>query len=220
MKKTIFIALFLITAAAALAGCSGSSEEFAAQSYTADAASIKEISIDIRDRTIELVPSDNDEILIDCFESDAEYYSFSVSDKGALTLTSEIDKSLGNYVGIKADKEKRTIALHVPNSLLSSLTLSTTNGNITLPEMSAESINLYVNNGDINFERLNVESSLSVETKNGNIHGSVLGGYDDFSITCEIKKGDTDLPAQKDGGSKRLYAAANNGDINIEFIKD
>ena len=42
---------------------------------------------------------------------------------------------------------------------------------------------------------------------------------DEFSITCMIKKGESNLPALKEGGDKSLTAECNNGDINIEFAK-
>ncbi len=55
--------------------------------------------------------------------------------------------------------------------------------------------------------------------KNGNIAGTIIGGWDDFSISCNIKKGDCNLPASKEGGEKLFTASCNNGNINIEFVK-
>ena len=43
---------------------------------------------------------------------------------------------------------------------------------------------------------------------------------DDFAIQTEIKKGETNLPESTDGGEKTLYAANNNGDVQIEFVNE
>lgn len=48
---------------------------------------------------------------------------------------------------------------------------------------------------------------------------SISGTMDEFSITCTIKKGESNLPALKEGGDKSLTVECNNGDINIEFAK-
>lgn len=86
--------------------------------------------------------------------------------------------------------------------------------------MSAVSAVLNSNGGDVSFDKLYVSESLDVTVKNGNITGSVTGGWDDFSITSAIKKGKSNLPAEKTGGSKILKASCNNGDINVEFLKE
>ena len=53
--------------------------------------------------------------------------------------------------------------------------------------------------------------------KNGDIKGTVIGSYDDFSIHVDSKKGNSNLN-NKDGGEKTLSISCNNGDINIELI--
>ena len=60
-------------------------------------------------------------------------------------------------------------------------------------------------------------SALTLNVKNGDIYGAVAGGYDDFAIHTEIKKGKSSLPDSKDGGEKTLTVSCNNGDVNIEF---
>ena len=53
--------------------------------------------------------------------------------------------------------------------------------------------------------------------KNGNISGTIAGGYDDFAIISEIKKGESNLPGNKDNGEKTLNVSCNNGDVDIQF---
>lgn len=35
-----------------------------------------------------------------------------------------------------------------------------------------------------------------------------------------MKKGESNLPVNKDGGEKTLVVSGNNGDVNIEFVKE
>lgn len=66
---------------------------------------------------------------------------------------------------------------------------------------------------------MEIGNSLTLESKNGNITGTVAGGYDDFSISSSVKKGENNLPEQKEGGEKTMTVTANNGDIAIRFTK-
>ena len=45
-----------------------------------------------------------------------------------------------------------------------------------------------------------------------------MSEQNDFTIQTEIKKGETNLPDNKDGGEKTLNVSGNNGDVNIEFV--
>ena len=73
--------------------------------------------------------------------------------------------------------------------------------------------------GNIIFDKLNACSDIVLNVKNGDITGSILGSYDDYSINCQIKKGETNLPSKKDGGYKQLDVIVNNGDAKIEINK-
>ena len=79
------------------------------------------------------------------------------------------------------------------------------------------SINLSSNGGNIDFENLDAGSGLTLDAKNGDISGTIAGSYDDFSIQTEMKKGESSLPEQKEGGEKSLNVSCNNGDISIDF---
>ena len=61
--------------------------------------------------------------------------------------------------------------------------------------------------------------AVSLVSKNGGISGTIVGGMDDFSIVCRIKKGECNLPESKEGGEKSFSADCNNWDINIKFIR-
>ncbi len=81
-----------------------------------------------------------------------------------------------------------------------------------------ESVSISSNGGNITFENLDVGNTIYLNVKNGDISGTVIGSYDDFTIQAESKKGKCNLPECKEGGEKTLNVFSNNGDVNIEFI--
>ena len=46
------------------------------------------------------------------------------------------------------------------------------------------------------------------------------GGWDDYTIKVTIKKGESNLPDNKDSGEKALTVSNNNGNIDIEFVSE
>ena len=219
MKKMISLISCLILGSVILTGCQSSGEPFEEKSYTPD-TQINEINLDVTDREIEVSLSEDEQVHIQYAENSKEYYEISVSDSNVLSMTSASNKEWTDYIGTKPAAEDRKIVLQIPDALLENLTLSTTNENITLPALTVTgSISLSSNGGNIAFGNLDVGNTLTLSAKNGNISGSIVGGYDDFSIQSEIKKGDSNLPDQKDGGEKALHVSCNNGDVTIEFVK-
>ena len=211
MRKIVLSVLCLLVSVFTLAGCSNNSEPFEEKTYTPD-TQISEINLDVRDREIEVALSSDEQAHIQYSENSKEYYEIAVSDENVLTMTSASDKEWTDYIGGKASAEARKILLQIPD---------TTNENISLPALSVNgNVVISSNGGDIAFEHLNVGASLSLTVKNGNIDGTVIGSYDDFAIQTEIKKGDSNLPDNKTDGTKTLNVSSNNGDINIEFVKE
>ena len=219
MKKIISLVLCMALGAFVLSGCSSSDEPFEEKSYTPD-TQVSEINLDVEDREIEVLLSEDEQVHIQYYENSKEYYDISVSDN-VLTMTGASDKEWTDYIGVKPSAEDRKIYLQIPNSLLDSITLSTTNEDISLPAISVTgSISLSSNGGNISFGNLDVGSDLSLTVKNGDITGTVIGSYDDFAIQSDIKKGDSTLPDSKDGGEKTLNVSCNNGDVNVEFVSE
>ena len=217
MKKLTLLGLCLVLGCFLLAGCPDSGEPFEEKSYTPDAA-VTEVRLDVQDREIEVSLSEDELIHIQYFENSKEYYDISVSDGNVLTMTSASGRSWTDYIGMKAAAENRKIALQVPDALLDALTLSTTNEDISLPALAvAGSVSLSSNGGNITFGELDVGDALSLTVKNGDISGTIAGSYDDFSIQTEIKKGESNLPEEKDGGEKTLQVSGNNGNVDIAF---
>ena len=218
MKKIISIVLCLILGSFILSGCSNNSEPFEEKSYTSD-TQIHEINLDVQDREIEVSLSEDEQVHIQYSENSKEYYDISVSDDNVLTMTSASDKQWTDYIGVKPAAEDRKISLQVPDALLENLTLSTTNEDITLSALAViGSINISSNGGNIAFGNLDVGSALTLNVKDGDISGAIVGSYDDFSIQSAIKQGESNLPDHKDSGEKTLNVSSNNGNVNIEFV--
>ena len=218
MKKIISLGLCFVLGSFVLAGCSSESEPFEEKSYTSD-TQISGIHLDVQDREIEVLLSEDEQVHIQYSENSKEYYDISVSD-GVLTMTSASSKEWTDYIGVKPAAEDRKISLQIPDTLLENLTISTTNEDITLSPLAVTgSISLSSNGGNITFENVDVGNALSLTVKDGDISGKVIGSYDDFAIQTEIKKGESNLP-NKEGGEKTLNVSSNNGNVNVALVNE
>ena len=218
MKKFLFLACMGLCLLA-LAGCATDEAPFTAGTYAVDAGLVQRIDIDVRDREIEVLPSEDGQIRIDYFASDKESYEFSVAG-GTLTMTDASNKTWADYIGAKPAENVRKITLWAPDAALDALDISTTNEDISVAPLAVNgTVSLSTNGGSLWFDGLDAGTSIALWAKNGDITGAIEGGYDDFAIACEIKKGDCNLPLQKEGGEKQLRVACNNGDVEIEFTR-
>lgn len=225
MKKIIILVLIVgavitVSVMVLLAIASNNEQTFTHKNYEADGTQIKNINIDVKDRQIEVSLSEDNQIHINYSESDKEYYDISISDDNVLMMTTVNNKEWSDYISSKPAIENRKISLQIPNSLLASLKLSTTNDDIQLSSLNVSGdITLSSNKGNISFDKIDAGNRIILTGKDGNIKGSIVGGYDDYAIACKIKKGESNLPAEKKGGSKELSINANNGDVEIDFCK-
>lgn len=196
-----------------------STQSFVSKSYSLDNQEINAVIVDVRDRQVEISESTDGQIHIDYYESEKEYYSFTTSENNELIVKLVYNKNWLDYFGIKPDKSYRTINLQVPNNLLNSIEITTTNETIKLNNISVtQNITLNSKGGNIEFDHLFVGEQANLTAKNGDITGSIVGSLDDFSISCTVKKGNCNLPEHKEGGTKSLFADCNNGDIKIDFL--
>ena len=97
--------------------------------------------------------------------------------------------SVSGNIGGTPSADGQKIFLQIPDSLLDTLTLSTTNENISFPELTVKgSIAFSSNGGDTAFESLNAGKAISIAVKSEDISGMILGSYDDFAVLSEVKK--------------------------------
>ena len=107
-----------------------------------------------------------------------------------MTIKLVLDKAWTDFIGTKPSEEFRKISLKVPDELLSDISVTTTNEAIKISAVSVSgNIVLDANGGDVKFERVAVGEGLDVKAKNGNITGTVIGAWEDFSISAQSKRG-------------------------------
>lgn len=235
MGKRIFITICALMAMVlAFAPCALGAEEFKAMEYAAEAASVKSVSVDVRDRRIEVVTSGDGMVRVSGMESAKEYYDIALSEDGALTVALRNERDWRDYFGWGSDISMRTLRLELPAvvaeqlnaneqsaGIVGMLDIATTGEDVALSGVSlAKGARVSVNGGSIVLDGINVGEELTLAVKNGNLTGTIVGSWDEFDITCEYKKGDCNLPERKEGGAKRLNVVANNGDVQLEFVKD
>ncbi len=220
MKK-IMMTLAVCAVLAAIfssAGCAGN-ETFEAKHFSSGEAAVSSLTVDATDREIEISPSQDGQIHIEYSESASQYYEIGLSEQGELTMTLKKDRAWTDLIEVKPDEAYRKIKISLPNGVISDLSIKTTNEAIRLSPLSVRGgIRLDVNGGDLIFDALGVGERLELTAKDGDIVGSVRGGWDDFSISCNTKKGECNLPERKEGGEKSLQVNCNNGDIDISFV--
>lgn len=216
MKKTMALALLLLAGLVGMTGCT----PVQAQEIQTSFENVRSILVDVRDQTVEVALAQGEQTTVAYWETETEGFDLTVSQQGEMRMTANYRKTWKDYFGGKQPKEQRKIALNIPQAALDTLTIRTTNGDVTLPKLAlAEALTVQVNNGHISFEEVDAGKAVSLTVKNGNITGTLSGGWDDYAIQCKSKKGETNLPESKAGGEKMLTVEANNGDVTIQFAK-
>lgn len=221
MKKLLSLLCAVIVSLTlfAFTGCSNN-DTFSAKSYVSSESVIESVLIDVSDRQIDISVSNDEQVHIEYFDGEKEYFDIAVSDSNELTVKLSFKKEWTDFIDTKAAKEYRKMSIKLPITV-KTLSINTTNETVNIEPLSfANSVTISNNGGNIKFDKISVGKALNLTAKNGDIKGSVIGGWDDFSIACTIKKGDCNLPTEKASGDKSLKADCNNGDINIEFVKE
>lgn len=215
MKKIGSCALLCALLLSFLSGCAA--ETFTEEHYAADPAQISQIQLDLRDRQVEVIASTDGQIHLRYSQSDSEFYRIAEKD-GVLTMTSESNRKWYQYFGWKTNETHRIVVLELPPEALGSLAISTTNEDIRVSTLSvSDGISLSANGGNIAFDGLRAEGAIFLAVKNGDIQGTILGSYEEYSITCAIKKGESNLASNPNDTGKPLTISANNGDVDIQF---
>ena len=216
MKKiAVVAAVAALALMGTMSGCTND-EVFTAQTYVEE-GEVRSVSIDVTDRAVKLMPSEDGKLRIDYYESEKTSYDISLSEEGVLSVTLDLDQSWTDFVGVQPAAEYRTVCVYLPQEL-TDVSVSTTNETISATgTIAAQNVSMSVNGGDLSFRKIAAKKSVTLNAKNGNITGTILGSYDDYAITCNVKKGESSLPENKTGGSKTLSVDCNNGDVEVEI---
>ncbi len=179
---------------------------------------ISSINLDVINRKINVYQSDDENIYINYFNSNLEEINVDINND-SIDISLINNKKWYQYVNVNNDVNYRTVDLYVPIYVLD-LTINTTSEDINLSSLEANNISINNNNSDIDVNNININESINLINKNGNINGSIIGNQKEFNISCEIKKENTNLPSLQEGGNKLLNINMNNGDVNINFLKN
>lgn len=217
MKKTLLFVCLLLTAL--LSGCVAAADDFVSKTYDFDAAGLSALHIDVRDRKIEVERSPDSALHILCWESEKEGYEFAADEAGTLRMTLKTDKRWTDFFGAAPEKSFRTIRLQLPDGGVEALSLYTTNEDVSLPAVRMESLRISVNGGSLTLDGVDA-GDIELSTKNGNLSGTLAGKAEDYRLRCSVKKGDSNQPDVREGGSRSLVASVNNGDLSIRFAGD
>ncbi len=191
--------------------------EDAFRQVTYEADGVTALLIDVRDRRIELLPSSDGILYVEGWEREGEACAFS-REGDAVTLTLRTERRLRDFFGLKADVSKRTLSVRVPDAALESLDVRTTNERIRASSLCVTGeVSLYARGGDVEVDSLFAGRCATLEAKNGDVHGTLLGSAEEFLIDCRVKKGESSLPERTAGGDRRLTVRVNNGDVRLDF---
>ncbi len=217
MKKILMALIMILTLAlTALTGCTDK-ETFTQKRCEYDGNNIVSFKINAADREIYVDVSYDNKIYIECYESEKEYYNIT-NENGVISVNFVTDKKWTDFFGAKPSVDYRKISVKLPYGIISNIEVTTANENITVNKVSVkQSITLSSNGGSILLDKVNAGSTIDLTAKNGDILGTVIGDWNTFAIACTIKKGDCNLPLNKQDGNKLLTANCNNGDINVLF---
>lgn len=220
VMKCLTLIAVLVTGILVLSGCSTESDIYTESTYVTAAADVETLTVDVNNRIIEIRESEDEQIHLNYFESEKEFYTIEMTDEKELSMISATNKQWPDYIGVNAGQSGKRILVLLPPGMIQNLTLKTSNQDLTLNSLIIPgTISVNVNNGDINIDSLDVGTKAALETKNGDIKGSIVGSYDVFSIQSDVKKGESNLPAKKETGAKALSVSANNGNIAIDFVQ-
>lgn len=131
MKKLLFCMAACAVLALCMTGCS-SQQTFEEGSYSSAGEEVRAVTVDVSDREVLIGASADGQVRIEYSESEKEYYDISLSEEGELTMTLVLDKQWTDFIGTKPAIEDRTIRLYLPDGLLSSLKVTTTNEAVVL----------------------------------------------------------------------------------------
>ena len=172
----------------------------------------------MEDREVQIGASGDGQVHIHCFESEKQFYEIGVSESGELSVTLLYQQEWSDFIGTKPAKEYRVLEVLLPDAL-TDLTVTTTNETLSVSNVAVSgSASLDCNGGDVSVQTLDAGKDVRLTVKNGNIAGTLVGGWDDYSISCTIKKGESNLPERKEGGTKALQVDCNNGDVSLTFL--
>ena len=169
------------------------------KTYKIKSEEVENLSINLTDRHLEINESKDQNIYFSYFDSNKEKLEFFKNEESDLFEVSlSQNKKWSDFLGVKSSIDYRKVIISIPNKSLYDLSISTTNENVKMNQMSfLDELSIVTNNGDIELSNVNCKKTIILDSKNGSISVSIKGSYDDYKINCSIKKGNSSLPTLK-----------------------
>lgn len=188
-KKSIS-SMSLLFMSLSLSSCQNE-EIFEEKTYVINSGGVENLSINLTDRYLEINESKDQNIYFSYFDSNKEKLELIKNEESDLFEVSlSQNKNWSDFIGVKSSIDYRKVIISIPNNSLYDLSISTTNENIKINQISfLDELNVTTNNGDIELNNVNCEKTIVLDSKNGSISGSIKGSYDEYKINCSIKKG-------------------------------
>jgi len=170
----------------------GDEQEYVFHEETLDLDSFSVIIADLENRKISITPSEDDQVHISYYASEADNITFtSLGD----TLTVEsVVKWYRHFMFNMWFFQSPTVylfSIELPEEMIISTVLETSNGQIDCSDLTFDSLTLDTSNGDIDLENV-IADDMTISTSNGAlsftnvlVNGTIDGGTSNGRITSE-----------------------------------
>lgn len=212
--------------------------QYEKKEYTAEVNGISEISLDVRNNTIKVIPTNSDTIKITYYENEKEHYLF--SDPGSdgaeiLKMSYTDDRNWYDHIGIYFSWQNTGIVVEVPKEFDGVMTLITSNATVDLNNMTLPGpVQINTSNGTVKLTHVNLSESLQIKTSNGRIvmkdvvAGSMIcetsndtikiDAIQSDSIKLKTKNGDVTGTITGSRNNYRISSSTSNGKNNLENL--
>ncbi|MGE4485322.1 MAG: DUF4097 family beta strand repeat-containing protein [Oscillospiraceae bacterium] len=187
--------------------------QFDEREYTYSGTSVTGLDISEQTGNLNIVPSEDGDVHITCWESEKQYYEKDLSAGGILSINVKSDMAWYDYIQIGAYTQEMGLTVAVPAELSGDIDLLITSGDIGVYGITtAAGITAKCISGKIELSDVTAAGDVSVEIQSGDIKLSrvVSGGAVEFNILS----GDI---TTKYVTSKALFCTVTTGDIGISF---
>ena len=187
------------------------------------------ISIDTSTADIQLLPSEDSQCSVVCYEQKNMKHSVAVTD-GTLVIKLKDTRKWYEHIGMGFSSPKITV--YIPQGEYGTLSINSSTGNVDIPEhYGFEGIDISVSTGNVNC-RSSAKGNIQIRTSTGNIHAESIsaksltlsvstGHVQAESITCDegvtvsVSTGKTSLT---DVNCKYITSTGNTGDVSLKNV--
>ncbi len=147
----------------------GDQAEFEQKTFIAQAADVRALSILDENNTIEVVPSEDDEITITYYESPKDRYEVGIGQDGKLDMRYVNDRSWLERIGFQWGKRGTRVTVTMPAAFGGDMVIRTVNGALLAQGIQVGTLNAENVNGEIRLSGIAAAGESSIRTVNGQV---------------------------------------------------